>query len=512
MVTFDRIPTGIQTPGAYLEMDSSQASGGAVTKRALLIGEYANGGGDAAVEDHIYAVPTLAEAERLFSKGSATYDMIERYRQNDPSGELYAAATTPAGGAAATGKITVTGTATANGTIYVYTGDRYYERLAVDVATGDDATAIGLAIELAITAQPHRWMDASNAAGVVTLASLWNGVYSHGRRIAINERGAVGGEVLPSGVSVAITNNMGELSQGSGTYSVANVITSMGDTAYDFIVSMFTDDTNVDLLEAELNDDTGRWAYNRQVYGHLFMARQSTQGELTTYGNARNSQHSTCFGFEGQNDAAGHNYAPKSLTPPWAWAAGVTGQIAVANKASAARPYKTLLAIGNWAPAPGDQFSDVERETLLDDGIATVYYSPSGGVHIQRCITTYQTDAAGNVDDAYKDYTTLSKLTEISRDVDSALSSTYPRAVLTDSVPAGAPTDGTFVDPDMIKGTILGRYKLWVDAGYCRDFDGFKDELIVERDGTDPNRVNIFSPVRLTGSLLVTATRESFRF
>ena len=504
------IPSDLRTPGAYVYTDASQASNNSTTKRALIVGIYAGaGGGRAAVADAIYSVPTLAEAARLFGVDAPIYHMIERYRQNDPIGELHAAGVTVAGGAAATGTWTVTGTATEARTFYCYVGDRSRERIAVDVDSGDDQTAVAAAIAAAVVATSNIYVEATNVAGALTWTSLWNGAQFHDIRIRYNERGAAGGEILPAGISIAYTANLGEASAGSGTVDLTNVIAAMGDLPFDFVITGITDDTNLDLLEAELDS---RWGYSRQIYGHAFGAYQGTQGELTTYGNARNSEHSTIFGVEGQNDTAGGNYDPKSRTVTWAWAAGIAGAIAQANRNSAARPYKTLQAAGNVAPAEADRFTGAEVETLLSDGIATTYYNAAGEVFIQRAITTYQTNDASAPDTAYLDYTTPAKLTEVNRDLVNGIESKFPRAVLVNEVPAGAPADGSFVDPEVIKGYILGLYVGWIKDGLCEDLAGFQDELTVTRDGSDPNRVNVFAPVRLTGSLLVTAVTNSFRF
>lgn len=511
MVTFNRIPTGIKTPGAYVEVDSSQASGGAQAQNALILGIYAGSGSGRVAPDTLHQVASLGDAATKFGADSPIYHQIERYRQNAPVGALYAIGLTVAGGTAPTGTWTVTGTATEARTVYVYVGDRPHERLAVDVAVGDDQTAVAAAIEAAVNGA-NVYVEGSAALGVHTFISLWNGAVFHDMRMDFNVRGAVGGEVLPAGIAIARTRNIGETIAGGGTISLANAISAMGNVEFDYINCGINDTANLVLLTAALNDATGRWAWNVQKYGHAFAAYQGTQSELTTFGALRDDQHMTVFGVEGQNDFAGGNFDPKSLTPSWAWGAGLMGAVATANMANAARPYRTLKAFGNWAPDPGDQFSDVERENLLDDGIATTYYSSSGGVHIQRCITTYLTDANGNADEAYLDYSTLSKLTVVNRELVLGIEGTFPRSVLVDEVPAGAPADGTFVDTVVLAGYIGGLYLGWEARGLVEDSSGFIDEMTITRTSGNPNRVDAFLPSRITGSLLITALLNSFRF
>lgn len=507
---FSIIPSNVKTPGAYVENDSSQASGGAAEQNALIIGLYMTGTA-AGIVDTLYAVPSTGEAARLFGTGSPIYHQIQRYRQSAPSGTLYAVGASVTGGSAATGSWTVTGTATAAGTIYVYTGDRADERLAVDVAVGDSETVVATAIAAAVTAD-SAYLTAAGVAGLVTFTARFNSTASHDIRIKYNVLGTTGGEILPAGILIAYTTNMGELAAGAGTISIANAISAMGNVEFDWIGCGINDTTNLALLTMALNDATGRWAWNIKKYGHAFAAYQGTSSELTTFGALRDDQHMTVFGVEGQNDTGGGSFDPKSLTPSWAWGAGIMGAIATANAANAARPYKTLKAFGNIAPDPGDQFNDVERETLLDDGIATTYYSPSGGVHIQRAITTYLTDAAGQADESYLDYTTLAKLTVVNRELTSGIESKFPRAVLVDEVPAGAPSDGTFVDTVVLEGFVGGLYLGWEARGLVEDSAGFIDEMSFTRTAGNPNRVDAFLPSRITGSLLITAMLNSFRF
>jgi len=510
MVAFSNIGTSVKTPGAYVETDNSQATSGAVSQNALIIGLYKASAGAAAV-DTLYEVTSLSEAARLFAVDTPVYLQIERYRQSAPSGALYAIGVDVAGGNIATGKWTVTGTATAAGTFYVYVGDRAEDRLAVDVAEGDDQTAVAASIASAVVAS-NSLVTASGALGVLTWSAKYSGVWSHDIRLDYNVRGAAGGEAMPSGISIAKTDNMGELAAGAGTISIANAISAMGNTEFDWIDCGINDTTNLGLLTAALNDTTGRWAWNVKKYGHAFTAYQGTQSELTTYGALLDDQHLTVFGIEGENDTGGGNFDPKSLTPSWVLGAGVMGAVATANMANPARPYRGLKAEGCMAPANGDQFNDVERETLLDDGIATVYYSPSGGVHIQRLITSYLTNALGNADESYLDYSTLAKLTVVNRELVSGLEGTFPRSILVDEVPAGVTPDGSMVDPSIIKGYIGGLYIDWVRRGICEDLAGFQSEMTVTRTVGNANRVDAYLPVRISGSLLIVAALNSFRF
>src|SRR5690606_13968865 len=67
------------------------------------------------------------------------------------------------------------------------------------------------------------------------------------------------------------------------------------DEPFDFIICPYSDDTNMDLLEAEMES---RWGPTRMLYGHAFTCVDDVLADLSTYGNARNSAHSTGFGVD----------------------------------------------------------------------------------------------------------------------------------------------------------------------------------------------------------------------
>jgi phage tail sheath gpL-like len=75
-------------------------------------------------------------------------------------------------GVAATGPITITGPATAAGTISLYLGGN---RVAVSVASGDTAAAIATAISAAINAAADLPVTASPASAVVTVTHRHKG-------------------------------------------------------------------------------------------------------------------------------------------------------------------------------------------------------------------------------------------------------------------------------------------------------------------------------------------------
>jgi phage tail sheath gpL-like len=120
-VSFNYIPAGngVRVPLFYAEMDNSQAGYFTQSLRSLLIGQKLAAG--SAVANVPYLVTSESQAIALFGAGSMLERMLDMYRLSDPTGELWCMAVADAGGGvAATGTITVTGPATAAGTINLY--------------------------------------------------------------------------------------------------------------------------------------------------------------------------------------------------------------------------------------------------------------------------------------------------------------------------------------------------------------------------------------------------------
>ena len=147
-----------------------------------------------------------------------------------------------------------------------------------------------------------------------------------------------------------------------------------------------------------------------------------------------------------------------------------------------------------------------ERDILLYDGIATVTYDSVGNPLIERCITTYQTNALGILDPSYLDIETLATLAEIRYQFKARMISRFiiPRFKLADD---GFPvTPGSYVvTPKTIRQEIIALFTLLRDVGLIENLDDFIDNLIVERDTSDVNRVNTLLPPDLINQFRVLA-------
>lgn len=490
MISFNTIPANVRVPLFYAEVDNSQAGYFTQNQRTLLIGQKL-AAGDAVANTPIL-VSRSDEAKSRFGIGSMLARMHEIYRANDLTGEIWCLPLDDNGaGAAATGTLTVTGPATAAGTLNLYVGA---QRVQVAVASGDAQNSIAAAINTAINADTTLPVTSTVLANVVTVAARHKGTLGNAIKLQLNYRGYAGGESTPAGVAVAIV----AMASGTTDPSLTTALAALGDDEYDFIIMPYTDSTSLDALKTLMNDSTGRWAYNRQIFGHVYAAKADTFANLVTLGTARNDQHVTIAGYE--------TGVPNT---PWDYAAAYGARNAVYIAADPARPTQTGELIGILPAAAGGRFIQTERQTLLNSHIATSYLG-GGAVRIERAITTYGVNAWGQTDPSYLDSETLHTLAYVLRRLRYNVTQKYPRHKLAD--------DGTrfgagqaIVTPSVVRGEILSEYAALEEMGIVENAKEFAKHLIVERDANNPNRLNVLYPPDLVNQLRVFAVLAQFR-
>lgn len=493
-ISFNNIPANLRVPLFYVEMDASQAGYFTQNNRTLLLGQKLAGG--SALANTPYLVSTTDQAKALFGVGSMLARMHAVYRLQDAIGEVWCIALADAGaGAAATGTITATGPASAAGTIALYIAG---QRVQVGVSAADTATVIAASIAAAINAATDLPVTAAAVAGVVTLTCRWKGLTGNDIQVLDSFRASAGGEALPTGVALAYTGS-NFLTGGTGNPVLAgNAIPAMGDEEYDFIIHPYSDSSNLDALDAELNDTTGRWSYSRQIYGHAYTAQRGTLAALQAAGVLRNGQHHTIAGIDVDTPA-----------PAWEYAAAFGGENAKAISVDPARPTQTLPLNGILAPRPGKRFLFTERQTLLNYGIATSVVS-SGTLLIERAITTYQKNALGQADPSYLDSEVLHQSAYVMRYLRSKITTKYPRHKLAnDGTRFGA--GAAIVTPAVIRGEIVAAYGELELAGIVENMAAFKANLIVERNATNPNRLDVLFPPDYVNQLRIFAVLNQFR-
>ena len=489
MVSFNQIPTGIKTPGVYSEVDNTAASGGGQSKRTLIVGQQTL---TAITEGVLTQVTSASQAAELFGSGSMIHRMAVGYFANDPFAEVWVLPLDDAGGAAdATGTVTVTGPATAAGTISLYIGG---QRVAVAVSNGDVQNDIATAIVTAVNADATLPVTAGPVANVVTLTAKNGGLAGNKIDIQADYLGPDGGEATPAGVSLALV----QMSGGATDPTMTVATDAMGEEKFYSIVWPYPEDGSLDTLSGELDDSlTGRWGPLRKLRGRAWGAYDcANQSAATTHGNGRNDQHVHLLTLV--------------ATPTWEpEAAGIYAGAATRRlKIDPAAPL-TDTELRGLKPSRSAPLTQVERNLLLGDGMGTYFTGPGNKAYIERAVTTYQLDTATNPDESYLDAQTLATVEDILFDVEVGVRAKFRYFKLArNGFPAKPGQNVT--TPNIVKGYIVGLYRGWLAAGLVEDVDTFAELLVVEINGSDPNRLDILLPPDLINQLRVTAVKLQF--
>ena len=490
MVSYPNIPANLRVPLFWAEMDSSQANTMQSSGPSLLIG--AANSGSSITKNTLTIMPSAALAGKVAGRGSQLARMVAKYRDIDPFGELWVIAVDePAGGAVATGKITITGNAQESGTLSLYIST---SRVQAGVVTGDTPEAVAATLSAAINANADLPVTAAAAEGVITLTARHKGLTGNTIPLALNYYGTVGSETTPDGVNVAITAMAG----GTGAPDLAAAVAAMGDELFDFIGLPFSDSASLATMALEMNDSTGRWSYARQLYGHVYTAKIGTLSDLVAFGDTLNNQHITVAGYETAVQTAADELVALR-----------TARNAVFIRNDPARPTQSGELTGALPAPAGSRFTLTEQQSLLMHGIATAY-TEGGTLRIQRDITTYKQNAYGVADNAYLDSETLHTSAYVIRELKGVVTSKYPRHKLANDGTRFGPGQAV-VTPAVMKGEMCAVYRRLEREGIVENFDLFKQYLVVERNASDPNRLDVLFPPDYVNQLRVFALLNQFR-
>jgi len=488
VVNFQDVPTTARVPFVFVEIDPSLAGIGPAIQeyRALVVGQRLTAG--LIPENTLLQATSADQVGEAFGRGSIVHNMAQAFfAANRVTEAWFIGVDDGVGSVAATYTVTVTGTATENGSIFLYIAGR---RMVVPVISGDVQNAIATNISAAIAASAFASelpVTAAAVANVVTLTARNKGTQGNAIDVRLNHNL---GEETPSGFTVVIVSAV----VGATDPSFANAIAAMGDLQFHTIAVGLTDTTTIGLWNSELAD---RFGPIEQKDGHAFFANDDTHSNLVSFGASLNGRHTTVLGFK--------NY----LSSPWEVAASVTGLAAKFAQADPARPFQTLELVGILGNDPGDRFTFTERDLLLKNGIATVITDELGVVRVERLITSNRVNEQGVVSTAFLDFNTLATLSFLRFDFRRQFLNTFPRFKLaSDGTKFGA--GQAVVTPSVVRAWALGVFRQWEERALVEGFEQFEQDLIVERSVTDRNRIDILLPPDLVNQLLIAGV--SLRF
>lgn len=496
-VTFNQIPGNLRVPLFAAEINAGQSPFQGPS-RLLLIGQITSGASMSA--------NTIAQLDgnpaTLAGAGSMLAEMAVWARQNHPFGEIWLGALDDPTGNLCVKTLTVSEDIQGKvGTAVLYVAG---ERVEVAVATGDDEDDVAASIVAAVNAGYVKFgrklsfpvvaaVDGSDASKVNFTARNKG---TTGNTIAI-DFDLVGDEgPLAQYLSIATTT------AGTGVPALGTLLTALGDIAFDWIASPYSDSTSLNTMKDFLDGISGRWSPMQQLYGHHITPMFDSYSNLAAAGAARNNPNETIVGVV------------NSPSPIWRWAAAVGAQVARDKNLGAevdqayrlSQPLHTLEVVGIRAPKDrGDWFSITQRNNLYQDGISAFTVDVDGTVRLDRMLTTYQSNASSDPDITWLDITSRAQMVYFIRYMRQRVTQTYGRMALASDGAEGRPG---IVTPKMLKAEFVHAYKEMEAGGLVEKSELFAQSLIVERS-SDPNRVNAYLPVDVVNQLNVIAVNAT---
>ena len=490
-ISFQNIPQNLRLPLFYAEVNNSQANTGQVTSRAIIIGQITSAG--VATPNVPMISGGVVDAVTQGGPGSMLAAMVAAYRAADPFGELWILPVSDNGGGSyATGTLTITSVATANGTFNLYIGGQLVQTAITTALT--TVTQVAAAIVAAVNSTPNIAVSAANAAGVITFTSNHKGLSQNDIDIRVNYRGTAGGEFTPTGLTYSIV----AMSGGTANPILTTALGNLGTKRYDVIINPYTDTASLAALTSYLNDRTGTWSWQDQLYGHAWTALRGSYASLVTAGNAMNDQHTTILGFY------------DSPTTSWQIAADVAATAAVSLRVDPALPLHTLALSTMLPPPVASRFTPSMRNTLLFDGISTFVVDDSGTIRLEGTITTYQKNSFGQADNSYLQINTMYNLASILTQLNIAVTSNFSRFKLAADGTKFA--DGSaIVTPSTIKAFLIAQYQEMEYNGQVQNSPAFIAGLLVQQNAQNPNRVDVLWDGVLIDQLDIFALLAQFR-
>jgi phage tail sheath gpL-like len=502
-VSFQNIPPNWRVPLFYAEVDGSMAGLPFNKLPALIVGTMTtlntntkfNGAG---TPDIPVPIGRQQDADHLYGQGSELANMFKAFFRNNLSQEVWGLGVVESlNSVQASGTITITTPPSQAGTYHLMVGGT---DIPINILAGTmTVNQIASAIAAAINALPGLPCTAVAAAAIVTITAKWGGVNGNEITMQDNYYGPLGGQIMP--VGMVVTYSGPTLTGGVGVPDFTNAITNLGDNQYEYVALPYTDSDTLLMWEGEFGfSDGGRWGWQRMLYGLLYSAMRGTYSDLVLWGETRNSAVTTVMGFESS--------AP---SPSYEWSAAYCAKAAVALTIDPARPLQTLHMEGIVPAKKHDRFILGESNSLAMNGIATNRTFDNSDVpQISRETLTYQVNLYGQPDDAFELVTTMATLSALIRNFRYVITTKYPRHKLADDGTRFAPGQA-IVTPSIIKAEIVAQYSIDEFNGLVENIAAFKANLIVERDGNDPNRVNVLYPPDLINQLRMFAVLAQFR-
>jgi phage tail sheath gpL-like len=497
-ISFNYIPgSGLVAPIFTFEVNS----GGQYTSvdRIVLIG-HKTSSGTMALNTPI-PVSAQNQVDSYAGGNSMLREMARIAFQNAPALPLWVMAIDDSALTANVRTITIAGTPA----VGVGTFEIMGETIQIPVASTDTVTTIAAAIAAAINTYYNPLtgamlpFTATSSAGVVTITAANKGVIFNEIDIYVPTR-LIGNVFTGASVFTVATTTAGA---GTPT-TVATALAALGDNPADFVVCPWSDATSLSAYAAWSNDVSGRWAWSRQTYGHVWCAAVNNFAGLTTLGLTLNDRHLTVLGCY----TAGSNGTPH---PSYLWVTAFASRLfpwlTDVSDGSISRAHSGLSIQGVRPPRDASIWPNYNgRNVLNNSGISTWQVAADGSLQMSKVITTYRTGLSGQPDAVFRDIQSVYQCAEGLKYIRARLADTLSFKSIVNVNPGSL---GSAVTPGDIKATFVGIYQELCANLVFQDADVFAQLIQVRINPNNPNRVDVFCPMERVNPLDILAVNAT---
>lgn len=474
-IAFDNIPPTIRKPGSYTEFNSSLAVRSLpinTPKLAIIAQKIAAGTATADVPIQVFSEQ---DAIDYGGQGSQAHLCCKAALAANPNVTLFLVPIDDAVGTLATGEIVVTGIASSTGNFDIWIGN---VNINIPVTDGDAVNDIAAAIDTAINAKEHLTpVVASVVTDTVTLTANNDGLLGNNVPVSSKNTGV--------GTTALTIAQPGDTIAGATDPSIATALTNLLTADYNLIYVANNDATNLGLLATHLAARSAPTEGKPAVGVFGYTGVQATLETLT--GTTLNYERIT---------AAYLKYSKTTENPhSLDYEVGAAYASIIAKETDPAKPLNQQILSGIAPPDLSQRLSRTQQESLLLNGATPLEVFPGEQIGIVRAITTYTTNAAGILDIAYLDLTTVRTLDFVKLAIETRQSNVFGRSKLNDRVVLAVRSQALDV-LFLLEGLEIVE-KVAENAAL----------LIVERDSSDPNRVNLAIPSDVVNGLHVLANR-----
>ncbi|MFP4733667.1 phage tail sheath subtilisin-like domain-containing protein [Pasteurella multocida] len=461
-IEFDKIPTSIRKPGVYTEYNSRNAVSTLPTneQEVLIVAPMIEGKTEFTAPVRIYSD---YDAELAFGAGSWAHLMARIAIQNNPLLRLSIIGLKDNdAGVAATGTLTLSGTASAIGYLLVIIAGVEYK---VSVAKAETANAVATRLAAVINISNTCPVNAQVSESTITLTAKC--------------KGEIGNEIMLSASShvSSMTLNAQALANGANNADLSKALASVAGTHYHVIISPFSDDKNAKALVNHL-ETVSSPLEKKPAIGVI--GWRGTMASGTTYTSKINSERVTCAWYKGAIESN-------------ALIAAGYGAV-IAGEEDPAKPLNTLEIKGLTTVDATQTPILTEVNQALFHGLTPVTVV-NHRVRIMRAITTYTKSATNTDDPSYLDLTTIRTLDYTRKALEQRIELRFPRAKLSNRT------------PPKVRSEILDVLYRLENLEILENVDLHKAKLLVQRNQQDPNRLDTVIPADVVNGLHVVANR-----